>query len=290
MLQRLVIRVAIWRAPGPGGSVPAVRRPWLALLPALALLAIAGWEIVVTVRAGDDVPGDGAWRQAAALVRQRHQPGELIVFAPAWNDPVGRMHVGDLMTLDEVARMDAARFGVIWELSIRGARAPETAGLSTADVAEVGGITIRRFERAPAVVVADVVALAGSAKIEGRGRPGVVVTEVGFAPHRCVQVQPTPGAPLRITWPALPLGTRLVGYVGLADIFKRRDATAPARLDVELGGQVVASVTMTNTSGWMRFEAPTTPGPSDVTFVATVEGKGAAARDRLVCFGAEARQ
>lgn len=256
-------------------------------------MLIAGWEIVATVRAGHDVPGDGVWRQAAALVRQRHHPGELIVFAPAWNDPVGRMHLGDLMTIDEVARMDAARFGVIWELSIRGARAPETAGLSTADVTQVGGgdgVTIRRYERTPAVVTADVVALAGGAKIEGRGRPGVVLTEVGFAPHRCVQVQPSPGAPLRITWPALPFGTKLVGYVGLADIFKRRDATAPARLDVELGGQVVASVTMTNTSGWTRFEVPTTPGAADVTFVATVLGKGAAARDRLVCFAAEARQ
>ena len=123
-----------------------MRRPWLAVIPALALLALATWEVVATVRAGSDVPGDAAWRRAAELVRARHQPGELIVFAPAWNDPVGRMHLGDRMTLAEVARMDAARFGVIWELSIRGARAPETAGLATTDVATVDGITIRRVE------------------------------------------------------------------------------------------------------------------------------------------------
>ena len=58
-----------------------MRRPWLALIPAIALVLIASWEIAATVRAGDDVPGDAAWAKAAALVRQRHQPGDLIVFA-----------------------------------------------------------------------------------------------------------------------------------------------------------------------------------------------------------------
>lgn len=266
-----------------------MRRAWLSVLPAVAVLALAAWEIVATVRADVDVPGDVAWAAAAAQVRARHQAGDLIVFAPAWNDPVGRLHLGDLMPIDDVARMDAARFGTIWELSIRGARAPETAGLATTDVTTVQGVTVRRFTQPPAVVLADVVRAAGTATVDGRGgRPTVVLAEVGFAPHRCVQVTPAPNQTVRVTFPAMALGRELVGYVGLADIFKRREVTAPARLDVELGGATQASVTMTNTSGWQRFAVPTTPGAADVTFAITAVGAGA--RDRQVCFAAEARQ
>ena len=259
------------------------------MLPAVAVVGLATWEIVATVRADADVPGDTAWDEAAALVRARHQPGDLIVFAPVWNDPVGRLHLGDLMTLEQVARMDAARFGTIWEVSIRGERAPETAGLATTDVVETHGVTVRRFERPAAVVLADVVTALPTATTDGRGaRPQAEFAEVGFAPHRCVQATPAPNQTLRITFPKLALGRELVGYVGLADIFKRREITAPARLDGELGGVIATSVTMTNTSGWQRFAVATTPGAADVTFALTAIGPGA--RDRQVCFAAESRQ
>ncbi|MEZ4366755.1 MAG: hypothetical protein R2939_10770 [Kofleriaceae bacterium] len=264
-------------------------RPWLKLLPAAILVIVAVWEVVRTVRAGDDVPGDAAWAEAAAAVRARHAPGDLIVFAPDWVDPVGRMHLGDLITLEQAGRMDAARFGTIWELSIRGARASETRGLTTADVISYGGVVVRRFERTPATVTAALVDRLAGARTDGRraAGPSVVLAEVGFTPRRCVQVTPAPDASVRVTFPAVPLGTTLVGYAGLADVFKRREITAPARLDVELDGRVAATVTLTNASGWSRFEVATQPGPRDVTIVATALGAGA--RDRQVCFAAEAR-
>ena len=77
-----------------------------------------------------------------------HQPGDLIVFAPRWNDPVGRLHLGDLIPVEMAGRLDGERYGRIWELDIRGARAPETRGLTAAEVHDVGGVTVRRFERA----------------------------------------------------------------------------------------------------------------------------------------------
>jgi hypothetical protein len=100
-----------------------------------------------------------------------------------------------------------------------------------------------------------------------------------------VQVVPAPGQPLRVTFPALALGTELVGYVGIADVFTRRENRAPAQLDVEIGGRTVASVTAGVDDGWVRFAAPTTPGATDVTFVARSSGGG-----RLICFAAEARR
>jgi hypothetical protein len=198
---------------------------------------------------------------------------------------VGRLHLGDLIPVDMAARMDAARYGTIWELSIRGAHAPETAGLTPVDSFERDGLTIRRFERTPVTVVSDVRDQLATVRVEGGGRPSLELAEVGFAPHRCLQITPSPGKPVRITFPQLALGGKLVGYVGLADVFTRRDIRAPGSLAVEIGGRVVASATAGVDDGWVRFEATTTPGTADVTFIAS-----AAAPQRLICFAAEARK
>jgi hypothetical protein len=89
---------------------------------------------------------------------------------------------------------------------------------------------------------------------------------------------------VRVTLP-MQLGTKLVGYAGLADVFTRRDIRAPGSLTVEIGGRQVAAVKPGVDDGWVRFEAPTTPGPADVTFVASAD-----APQRRICFAAEARQ
>lgn len=259
-------------------------RPYL-LLPAVLLVLVAGWEIIATVRASDSVPDDAAWADAAKVVRAGYQPGDLIVFAPAWADPIGRLHLGDLISIDDAARMDAAKYGRIWELSMRGAHAPEVAGLTAAETSG-GEVTVRRYERAPAVVLADVRQQLATARTVGAARvPTLELAEVGFAPHRCIQVVPHRGKPARVTFPQLALGRELVGYVGIADVFTRRDVRAPATLAVELGGKVVASVTAGVDDGWVRFAAPTTPGAADVTFVVASD-----APNRLVCFAAEARE
>lgn len=253
-----------------------MRARYLAAIPAVLLVLVSLWETVAARRDASSVPGDDAWARAAELVRAAHQPGDLIVFAPGWVDPVGRLHLGDLIPLEMAGRMDAARYGRIWELSIRGARAPETEGLTPVFEQETGGVTVRRFERAPAVVVSDAVVLAQPSQ--------VVLAEVGFAPHRCIQVTPPPGHPVRVTL-AMQLGSTLVGYAGLADVFTRRDIRAPGSLAVEIGGRQVARVTPGVDDGWVRFEAPTTPGPAEVTFVASAD-----ASQRLICFAAEARR
>jgi hypothetical protein len=270
-------------------ACPVKNRP-TKLLPAVLIVVVAVWETVSTLRAGQDVPDDAAWAEAAELVRADHHPGDLIVFAPSWIDPVGRKHLGDLISIDDAARLDAARFAILWEVSIRDARAAETSGLLPEWEKRIGGVTVRKFRQTPAVVTTDFLAQLGRARTEGRRAqgPSLELAEVGFAPHRCIQVVPQPGESVRITFPGALLGAQLVGYVGLADVFKRRDVRDPARLAVEIGGREVASATVGVDSGWVRFAATTLPGPADVTFVATAIG--AKARDRLVCFAAEARR
>jgi hypothetical protein len=272
-----------------------VKKLSLGLAPLLALVVIAAWSTCRVVGAGGSVPDDAAWGRAAETVRARHQPGQLIVFAPAWIDPVGRMFLGDLIPVEMAGRQDADRYGVIWELSVRGARAPETRGLRPTWSGSFGGVTVRLFERPAAEVVSDLVAMAktspaalqrGGAVVRG---PEVVLAEVGFAPHRCVQFSPAPGQEASITFPAVTLGRELVGGVGLADVFTRRDERSSIELVVRAGEQELARVRAGVDDGWVRWRGVTVPGSGPVTFTARAVGKGTG-RDRLVCVSAEARR
>ncbi len=273
----------------------ALKKLVLGLAPLLVLAAFSVWSTCRVVGAGAGVPDDDAWQAASKAVRAEHRAGDLIVFAPRWIDPVGRLHLGDLIPIEMAARLDGDRYGVIWELGIRGARAPETRGLSPASQRRFGGVVVRRFERAPAVVLSDLVAIAaaapGSLQLGGAVArpPQVVLAEVGFEPHRCVQVTPAAGQEMTVTFPAVTLGTELVGAVGLADVFTRRDVRTPIELVVTAGGREVAKARAGVNSGWVRWRGATTPGSGDVVVTARALG-GSKGRDRLICFAAEARR
>jgi hypothetical protein len=263
-----------------------------AAAPALLLVMVSLWEVVAVSRASARAPGEEDWRALSSAVRAAHAPGDLILFAPGWIDPLGRHHLGDLIPLEMAARMDAARYATILEVSERGARAPETEGLEAVESHQFGRLELRRYRKKAAAVAtdfADPAALAG-AQVSGpsRGRPEVRMEEVGFAPHRCVLVVPAPDQTVRIIYPAARLGDEVVGYVGLADVFTRRDVREPARLVVSIDGRAVADVTVGVDDGWVRFAAPTRAGAvAAVEFAATAVGPRA--RDRRVCFAAEAR-
>jgi hypothetical protein len=262
-----------------------------AAAPAILLAAVALWEIVAVGRASARAASPEDWRALSAALRQRRRsPEELIVFAPSWIDPLGRQALGDLIPIDMAARMDAARYPVIWEAALEGARASETRGLEPVSTERFGRLVLRRYQQAPALVVTDFVAAFDRAAVAGRsvGKPTVSVEEVGFEPHRCVRVTPQPDGTATITYRAVALGRELVGYVGLADVFTRRDIRDPARLVVTIDGAPVADVQVGVDDGWMRFAARTQAHAAEVTFAATALGPGA--RDRRVCFAAEARR
>ena len=234
------------------------------------------------------VPSDGDWERAAEYVRERHAPGELIVFAPDWIDPVGRLHLGDRIPIEMAARMDAARYGAIWELSARGARAPEARGLEPVLEERFGDLRVRRYEQEPAEVVTDFRNEFSRAQSTGSWarRPQLVLEEVGFAPRRCVRGVPRAGEQGSIRFDDVSLGETLVGYAGLADIFTLRDIREPGRLRVLIDGDEVASVALGIDDGWVRFEAETEPREgASVEFLAEAD-----ASDRLICFAAEARR
>src|SRR5262249_14343812 len=129
----------------------SMRNAWLA---AAALLVLAVWEIATLLRVHAAAPTDEDWAEVERVVRAGFAPGDLIVFAPAWIDPVGRTHLGDLLTVHDAARMDAARYARIWEVSARDATAPDAPGPVGLD-ARAGALRVRRHDHQPAHVTWD---------------------------------------------------------------------------------------------------------------------------------------
>lgn len=242
---------------------------------------------MVIARAGGDTGSRDDWQRASAAVREKHKPGDLITFAPGWIDPTGRLHLGDLIDLDMAGRMDGDRYGVIWELSIRGARSKETKGLEPVWHARFGAVSVRRFERVPVKVLSDFVKLMSTASRKGSVMG--VFEEVGFEPHHCVRLTPSLGRDAVVSYNKVRLGSKLVGYVGISDVFTRRDFRAPGELRILVGDKQVHSQRIGVRDGWVRFSIDTTPAAAArVSFEATLTGDKRGRRQ--VCFAAEARE
>lgn len=259
-------------------------------LPAVALLLLAGFAMVRTCSVEAAVPTADEWLHAAAFVRSQKSAAELVVIAPDWLDPVGRAHLGELITLADATRADAARYAGIWEVARGNARHRDTTSLTPSLTRRFGALTVRRYPQVPVGVITDFATQLAVARVEGnvaRG-PAFDYAEVGFAPHRCVIVTPVAGGQVKLHFAAMALGSSLVGYVGLADVFTRRDVRNPGAFTVLVDGEVKTQLQVGVDDGWLRWTAPTTAGPHEVTVVVAAVGKGA--RDRNVCWNMEARQ
>ena len=79
----------------------------------VALLALVETGVALTARAR--VATDADWQAAAAEVRAGFTAGDVITFAPAWVDQIGRAYLGDLVTVEMAGRSDDDRYARIWE-------------------------------------------------------------------------------------------------------------------------------------------------------------------------------
>lgn len=102
-------------------------------------------------------PAFDAWLGIHDTVAAMKQPGDVVVVAPSWADPLARRALGDdLMPVRDVARSDVARYTGAIEVSILGERADEIAEFSEVERRELGKFTLRRLENpAPAAVAFD---------------------------------------------------------------------------------------------------------------------------------------
>ncbi len=224
----------------PLGAQPEPgRRRWWPRVGVAVLVALAALEIGLDFWQRGRVAPRADWDAAAAAVRKEQRSGDLIVTAPRWADPLGRLVLGDRMTLDDVTRPDGATYARIFELSLRGAHHPDTRGARVVWRRRFGAVTVTRYARRPVHVTTDFFRTLPKATVfEERGgrrtatcpwrrrearfdchatwkSVRAVRAEIGYQPRRCVLAHPLEGAARVIEYPPSPLGTRLVVWTGL---------------------------------------------------------------------------
>jgi hypothetical protein len=269
-----------------------------ALSAALLVGALATYESAAALTAPARVAAEADWEAAADEVRAGFQPGDLIVFAPAWVDQIGRAHLGDRIPVEMAARADDDRYRRVWEVSIRGARAPDTEGLARVRASEHGRVAVALYEKSAVEPLYDFTAHATEARVtdahpSGKDeRPcfaegpagfrcaGVRVEprtlEIDYQPRRGILAPALLGRVIAIEFPDVPLGAHLVGYTGLHDYISRlrvwqqvpggRAADWPVDFRVLIDGKKQLEVRHLNSDGWRRFTVDTAPGRHTVRF------------------------
>lgn len=118
-------------------------RGWLWLF--VPLLGLA--ELAAHVFFANRAPRVEEWRALAPSVLAHKRPGEPIVVAPEWAEPLARYALGDAaFPLDEVARPDANGFRRVLEISALGARAEETRDFRVVSEEQSGPFVLRVLE------------------------------------------------------------------------------------------------------------------------------------------------
>ena len=253
-------------------------------------------------------PSAKDWAAAAAKVRGEFHPGDLILAAPAWADPVMRLQLGDLVPRTAAGRMDNARYGRIWEIAQRGARAGETAGATVAATVRFGALTVRRWEKPPATVTYDFLAqwrqanmtvarpdgtevpcTAGADRFQCMGATlGPDLLEIDTTLRNGFSVEPVEGVTLVLEFPAVTLGRELAVAAGLHNVWLRKSGDGKVRLRVLAEGQELGTLVAASGSGWSprSFDTAMLAGKTaSVRFEITVDK----AHDRHLGFAAEAR-
>lgn len=130
---------------------------------AVPLVGVVELGLHVKETTSDVVP-ESDWDAAREAVKPEfHQgpSGDLVLFEPFWADPIGREHFkDDLAPRKNEARPDVTRFARVFEVSIRGAHAPELERWKKTSERKVGAITIGVYENPePVRVLSDTVDL-----------------------------------------------------------------------------------------------------------------------------------
>jgi hypothetical protein len=291
---------------------PGRRQLVLAAVVAISSLAVV--ETTVALVAPSRAPTDADWAAAAAAVRAGFRPGDLIVAAPAWADPLLRVQLGDLIPPEVAGRLDDGRFARVWEVSQRGARAAAAQGETgtTAVDDRFGRLRVRLVERPAETVSYDFVAHWADAEVSRRDAGGAIVAcvragdriacpapgnnslrrqlvEVEQTLRQALLTEPVAGAATVIAFPAVPLGNVLVIATGLHDTWMRKAARGTVAARVTVGDQTTELPVTGDDSGWTKTRIDTRAHAGQ-TVAVELEITSAEPLDRLFAFAAEARR
>ena len=273
-------------------------------------LLLAGWETATALTQHASAPDTADWESAAADLKKKHAAGEPLLFAPRWVSPLGRLHFAPFLNLERSALSDVARFSRVWQVSTRGARHPWLEGLEPVDTYQHGAVQLSLFTKEAAQVAFDFTARVLEARVEKVGRGvtrcaregkrftcqphgwnwvGPHLAEVGHLPYRCIFAHAVDGHTMRVTFPAVTLGSVVVGYTGIDDFENRKRNDAPVTLRVKVGQHTVGEAVHQNAWPWTRFRIDTTRWAGQ-THPVHFEVQTPHAYARTFCFAAEARR
>jgi hypothetical protein len=252
----------------------------LPLVLAVALVGLGAFETANALWAPRRVASAADWRAAADEVRAGYRAGDLIVFAPAWVDQVGRAWLGDLVTVEMAGRADADRYGRVWEVSIRGAHADEATGTRVRETRH-GRVTVALWDKPAVAVLTDFTSRADEARVTvaapegaetpclrdvgaGFRCPGSRVEqrtlEIDYRPRRGLLIPLEAARATRLEWSDVELGAHLVLYAGLSDYFARKNGDGPVDVVLWIDGRERMRQRVRNDDGWRRFEVGSEPG------------------------------
>jgi hypothetical protein len=295
----------------------------------VAAIALAASELIGMARIHLGAVTIDDWRGATDYVREQRRPMDLVLSAPDWTDPMLRWAAGDLISPAAAARSDLAPFERIWELSIRGARSPETTDLAPRLTHDVGPVTVRLFELGPTPVLYDFADHLPDARVEwvdgsrtvpcrfqrglahggGLGRGpivsgdrfvcdraswrwvGVTIQEdLHYAPRRCIWQHPSGRDPVRVHFDDVPLGDVMVFYTGLYHRIERAPSGGPVKIVVRIDGTASGERVHRAGDGWGRFEVSSQAAAREKGHgTVTVEVSADQPQHRMFCWSGTVR-
>ena len=237
------------------------------------------------------------WIAARQAVTQRVKPDDLVVIAPGWLDPVGRMQLGDaLMTEERVARADESRFPRAVELALGGSRTASLKAWAVTEEERVGPFTVRTLGNpAQEKVIDDLVAhekqLVAVQVVGGKEQPcarrqtgaatgplgfgpaapaerlhcaqgawvgATILADLDYAPRRCLFAPPPGGqGVLEIRFGDVRFGKKLQGHHALYVEAERDRKGTPVRIEFEHEGQMLGAAVHEDGQGWVGFSFDT---------------------------------
>lgn len=283
----------------------------LVLVPIAAVAELVAHQVILA-----RVPATQDFEDAAEVVRRDYREGDLVVVAPAWLAEARRALGPEVLPRRDQARPDEAAYHRLWEVSARGARAPESKALTPDLERAFGRVTLRRYPlTARAKVLFDFVEGMHLVRVDAvrdesrrpcsrRGHqwtcePGgrdrwvgtETISDLEHRPRRCIWAHPlSRGDVLRLEFPRVPRGRTLEGHTATDYVVGRHCGPEPVDLAVEIDGEVVINVRHHDCGSWTSWhqfsvDVPGGPGTAEVAFLVTARNPDR----RHFCFQAQMR-
>lgn len=234
----------------------AKRLLWLwMLVPVAAVVELVSQAAIPRME-----PSDGEWREAAGFAASLRGMEDLVVFAPAYATQAVLYLKGSLSRSD-FGHFDVSPYRQVIELSVGGARAPETEGLPLEEEKTFGRVAVRRYRNpSPAAVLFSFVDHAREARDDRNRAPRPeLVVDPGYRPRFAVPLR-VEGKPQSITYRNVPLGGEIYGYAFIRIVDFRReiyDKDGPLELEVFVDGRSVGKKEIRKTDPLMPFSFKT---------------------------------